>query len=542
MKQPENQSKTYSALFNDIDEGRIKIPQFQRDFVWSKAQAATLIDSILKGFPIGTFILWKTKDRLQHMRNIGNINLKEPPSGDMVHYVLDGQQRITSLYAVQKGAIITREGRDLNYNDIAIDLAIDPTDEHEIVFEQAIEGQPFISIFRLLNASVAELLKDHGDRFLNRIAEYKSRLEQYSFSTVVIDEYPIEVACEVFTRINTTGKELTLFEIMVAKTLDQQQSFDLAERYNELVSGDSDDKNLDSANYGELPAETILQCVAANLSDSIDRRDVLKIDRSQFIESWGTTIDGLFAAIDYLHSHLEIVVSRILPYNALLIPLSWFFIRQDGRAISSNQNALLKQYFYWASLSNRFQSTVGTKVATDLDKMRNILEGKQPRYDEQELQITPEALKWRPFSVGDAFCKAIVCLLAAKEPKSLKSNGKIILDNSNLRATNGRNYHHFFPRSFLKKQGYEASESNSLMNIILVDDYLNKRIIGSRAPSDYVRGFMDENRELQKTLETHYIGSPKEMGIWDDDYKRFVYKRAKIIADALTDVLNPDLE
>jgi hypothetical protein len=70
MKQPENQSKKYSALFNDIDGGKIKVPQFQRDFVWYKAQTAKLIDSILKGFPIGTFILWKTKERLRHMRNI----------------------------------------------------------------------------------------------------------------------------------------------------------------------------------------------------------------------------------------------------------------------------------------------------------------------------------------------------------------------------------------------------------------------------------------------------------------------------------------
>ncbi len=114
MQQLKNDSEKYAVLFANIDSGRVKIPQFQRDFVWGKEKTAALIDSILKGFPIGTFILWKTRERLRHMRNIGNFELPEPPSGDAIQYVLDGQQRITSLYAVRKGARITQDGREID--------------------------------------------------------------------------------------------------------------------------------------------------------------------------------------------------------------------------------------------------------------------------------------------------------------------------------------------------------------------------------------------------------------------------------------------
>ncbi len=103
MLQPENQTKKYDFLFTDIDTGRIKITKFQRDFVWTKEQSAKLIDSIIKGFPIGTFIFWKTNEELRHIKNIGNVILPEPPTGEPVSFVLDGQQRITSLYAVRKG-------------------------------------------------------------------------------------------------------------------------------------------------------------------------------------------------------------------------------------------------------------------------------------------------------------------------------------------------------------------------------------------------------------------------------------------------------
>ncbi|NBS53735.1 MAG: DUF262 domain-containing protein, partial [Spartobacteria bacterium] len=65
-KQPENHSKKYSVLFADIDAGRTKLPMFQRDFVWDKVQTAKLLDSIIKGYPVGTFIFWKTRDRVRH--------------------------------------------------------------------------------------------------------------------------------------------------------------------------------------------------------------------------------------------------------------------------------------------------------------------------------------------------------------------------------------------------------------------------------------------------------------------------------------------
>ncbi|GGM40454.1 hypothetical protein GCM10011351_28280 [Paraliobacillus quinghaiensis] len=71
MYQPDPQSITFSTLIHDIDKGIIKIPQFQRDFVWSKEQSAKLLDSIIKGYPIGTFIVWETDERLRSIRNIG---------------------------------------------------------------------------------------------------------------------------------------------------------------------------------------------------------------------------------------------------------------------------------------------------------------------------------------------------------------------------------------------------------------------------------------------------------------------------------------
>src|SRR2546425_11314599 len=91
MNLPEPMHKQFSSLMDDISSGRLKIPQFQRDFVWEIKKSASLLDSIVKGYPVGTFIFWKTRERLRSVKNIGNLDLPETEKGDYVNFVLDGQ-------------------------------------------------------------------------------------------------------------------------------------------------------------------------------------------------------------------------------------------------------------------------------------------------------------------------------------------------------------------------------------------------------------------------------------------------------------------
>ena len=95
MQQPQPGSQLLSVVLHEIERGSVKVPQFQRDFVWSRDKSAKLLDSLLKGFPIGTFILWRTKEELRSIRNLGGVKLQQTPEGDSIQYVLDGQQRLT---------------------------------------------------------------------------------------------------------------------------------------------------------------------------------------------------------------------------------------------------------------------------------------------------------------------------------------------------------------------------------------------------------------------------------------------------------------
>ena len=94
---PSPTHSNYTNLLTDIERGQVKIPQFQRDFVWTMQKSAALLDSVIKGYPVGTFIFWSTKDRLRSVRDLGNTTLPEPKDGETVSFVLDGQQRRPDL-------------------------------------------------------------------------------------------------------------------------------------------------------------------------------------------------------------------------------------------------------------------------------------------------------------------------------------------------------------------------------------------------------------------------------------------------------------
>ena len=536
MLQPENQPKKYQHLFTGIDTGKIRIPQFQRDFVWSKEQTAKLIDSIIKGFPIGTFILWQTNEAMRTVRAIGNAELPELKSGDNVQYVLDGQQRITSLYGVQKGLVFTRDGKEIDYKDICIHLDVDPDADEQIVYTEPDESDnTFITVYELLNGDLTALVKNYpGAIHLERIDIYRKRLTGYDFSTIVMDAYPIDIACEVFTRINTGGTDLTLFEIMVAKTYDIDQDFDLANEYNLLVDNNgAPEKDLEDAGFDTIPESTVLQCIAADLVGLVRRSDILKLDKSAFIERWPAVKEGIFAAVDYLRNHLRIPVSQLLPYNALLVPYAYFFIKNELNPPSPQQDEYLQQFFWWASLSSRYTGGAEGKLANDFKRMDAILADTKPDYTGDQLRLTIEDIQWEWFSASDAFCKAIICLLVFHQPRSFLTNNQVRIDNSWLRRANSRNYHHFFPKSFLRKQGVEDWKANCIGNITIVDDYLNKRKIGGRAPSTYMDEFADANSKIEKTMKTHLINDLDAFGVWTDDYELFIEKRSQAILEEL---------
>jgi len=527
MPTPKSTHLKYDDLFTFINTGRMKVPQFQRDFIWSKDKTAKLIDSMLKGYPIGTFIIWRTHDRLRSMKNIGSASLPEPPE-DKIQYILDGQQRITSLFALRKGAIVNKDGKDIDYKSLWINLDKEPNDNEEFVDTEKDDGPVYISVHDLLNNSISFISDNYDKKYHKKIEDYWKRLTTYDFPTIELDDYALETACEIFTRINTSGQELTLFEIMVAKTYDEKRDFDLAREYDWLTKNDGSEKDLEDAHYDTIPPSTVLQCMAAFLLGQVKGKDILSLDKNEFIDSWSRLKNGIFHAVDFLRKKVGVPVSQLIPYNAIIVVLTYFFLKNDLKPPDNIQKKLLQQYFWRAGFSRRFTSAGDTKIAQDIKKMDKIISGENPDYTDENISLELKDLISCYFSVSDGFCKTILCLYASLNPKSFEDNGQISLDNSWLVRANSRNYHHFFPKNYLKKKGLQDGyDPNCILNITLVEEGLNKGKIKDKAPSHYIANFEKNNPEIEKGLKSHLITNLDTFGIRQDDYPKFLRKRGK---------------
>ncbi len=524
MYQPEPQSMTYPAMITDIEKGLIKIPQFQRDFVWTKQKSAKLLDSIIKGYPIGTFILWKTKESLRSIRNLGNATLPDPPAGDFIQYVLDGQQRITSIFASLKGLNIERDGNTEDFRDIFIDLTA--SDESELVIIDASGKDPktVIRVVDLINADLSFLVQ-YPTQYLGRLDQLRTRIKNYAFSTILLKEAPINVATEVFTRINVTGTPLSVFEIMVAKTFDAAKDFDLAEKYEGLVD------RLKDVDYDTIPPSVVLQTVSAILVKDCDKKAILGLDKQAFIQTWPAAVEGIESAVEYLRNFYRIPVSALLPYAALIIPFAYFFYHHKDKPTGERQ-LYLQDFFWRTSLGGRYSSSLESRVVQDIKRIDEIRGAKLPDYD-YPIDLSPQFVRDNGrFSAGRSYIKAILCILAYHEPKSFIDNSIVRISNDWLKQVNSKNYHHFFPRAYLQKTIPWDFRINHIANITIVDDYLNKRKIRDRAPSDYLKDFKAHNPKLKCTMETHLVDLDS-FGVWNDDFDTFFDRRCEMIGKEL---------
>jgi len=498
MQLPEPQTKTFSSLLSAIEQGQIKIPQFQRDFVWTMQRSADLIDSIVKGYPIGTFIFWRTKDRLRSVRNIGKQVLPEPPQGEFVDYVLDGQQRLTSLFASLKGISIVREdGRSDDFSKIFIDLEAEESEQIVITHVNDRILESLISVLDLLTGDFIKL-GSYPQKYHEKLRTYKNRIESYQYSIIQVKDAPIEIATEIFTRINVGGKPLSLFEIMVAKTFDQEKRFDLSEKFQELID------NLKPLNYETISDAIVLQIIAIILSKECKRQVILRLAKNDFIETWGRAKDAIERTVEYFRNCYRIPVSQLLPYNALIVPFAYFFFHHPNKPTADKQR-FLEDFFWRCSLSGRYSSAVESKLAQDVKRIDQILNGELPNYD-WSIDTSAEFIKnngW--FSASRSYIKAILCIYAYLQPKSFSDNSIVNISNYWLKQANSKNYHHFFPRAHLRSQGYDEFRSNHILNITIVDDFLNKREIKAKAPSNYMARFRDINPDLETTMKTHLI-------------------------------------
>ena len=527
LKLPKPTSEKIQDLKTDIERGKIKMPLFQRNFVWDVGKTAKLLDSILKGYPIGTFIFWTTADRLRSIKNLGGIDFPEAKKNEPISYVLDGQQRITSIYACLKG--LTLDSNEIDYSQVYVNLlakdeeSIVVSDVENLDIDNCISFSDFCGVITGTVKS-SELAKRFSADIFDHLCDLQTQFQNYEFAIVEIEDAPIDIATEIFTRINVSGKPLSIFEIMCAKIYIDNK-FDLSEEYLTLK------ESLEKKGFETLSTSTIMQTISVCLKKSCKNKDILTIDKTTFCNSWPKVIKSLNKAIDHLKLNYGVAASKMLPYDSLIVPFTYYFFKNGNKKITSeNTKKQLKDYFWRCVMCQRFTEGVTSKLQNDIQFIIDpILKNKLPKIEDSfktGVNISTSFLSQKgEFTTGSAIAKGILCLLALQKPLCFKDGSNVVISNEWLSQSNSKNYHHFFPKKYMKKYHPEVEfkKVNHIANITIFDDETNKEI-SSKKPAKYIKDY-ENTQGFKKILKSHLINDLDTFGIKSDNYQMFFEKR-----------------
>ena len=482
-KDPQPSVDRIEELAKRVLTGDILLPKFQRNFVWKRAQTLELLDSIAQNYPIGSLLLWQSRQELSSENKIADLEIKLPRPDYPVNYLLDGQQRLSTIC----GALNWRGDNPSSVWNIAYDLrekkffhldTLGDPPQHQVRLNKLADGAEFYKYYATLDSLSADdrdVLKDNADTLFRRFINFK-------VATVTLGDMSIEDVAPIFERINSTGTRLTIVDLMRAATWSQE--FDLIDSIDGVLNV------LSEKNFGGIDRKVVLRVMSSAAgggfsSDSIDGlrdyspeslKDAMKKSQKAFEK-----------AVDYLSTQVMIPSDGVVPYANQLVVLAELFMACPQP--SAAQYKEIDKWFWRSAASGYFSGWNTGEMARDKKAVADFVSSQT---DEIVLNAyKPNAIAWRQklFRSDSALAKTLAIILSSKQPVDLLTGQKIDV-NKSLAWENSKEFHHFFPKDYLKGNGYSPNDANCLANIVMLSSVSNKRIT-NRAPSDYLSDVED---------------------------------------------------
>lgn len=512
-----------------VASGRLRIPSFQRGFVWDAERVAYLMDSIFKGYPFGAVILWRTTEQLKSERQLGPFELQDLDRALPIDYVLDGQQRLTSIFGVFQSEIDPIEEAPWTHVYFDLNAAPDPQESQFLYLpENKVDPDRHFPIGTFFNVTgYRNATKHFDDETADKIGAVQAAFQQASIPVQMIETDDRAKVAIVFERVNRMGMELDILQLLSAWTWSED--FDLQERFEEFseelrpfgFQAVGDDSNL------------LLRCCAAVVGEDVSPRALVELNGGEVRDRFPEMVNGIRGAIDFLRANIGIHTLANLPYAAQLVPLSVFFAREDGKEVkvSDHQRKVLLSWFWRSCFSRRYSAGVVRNLNRDIAETLKLRQGSASQLDEIAAEVEAGFFTEQTFNIGTVHTKVFVLLLAQNGPRSFVSGTPINLGNV-LQRYNRNEFHHLYPQKYLKDQQRSAHAIGMLANFVFMSSADNKTL-GGVAPSIY-RSRMDVD-ELPAILERAYCPA----SLFDDDYEKFVEQRNAILMDVAVKLMNP---
>jgi|SRR5581483_608309 len=513
------ETPTFQDLIADIKRGVIKIPQFQRKFVWKEPQAFKLLDSISNNYPIGSLLIWKTTVKLAAERNIGNFKLPQTDDMTPTDYVLDGQQRITVIYS-SLGAPSQEDGFAPGYDLRNRQFVLLNETESTVTF-------PLRWLYlttKLLDFRTGLQTQHDAPDLQSRLDELVDAFTKYKLPVVTLKDLTVEEVCPIFERINSSGTKLSTYDLMVAATWSQE--FDLNGQVDQIAS------TLRGKNFHKIDPDTILKCLAAIQFSSIRQDQIInlrQLSKEQMSILVSRTKEALLQAVDLLTTEFGIYSWDFLPYEAVLIIVCYVCAKAESPAKLNFTS--VRQWFWRSAFSQRYRVGGENFVSKDLADVSNyiLLE----RGKAADFGVPPDPSVWSKlqFRANNSISSAYALALASLKPRNI-TNGATIDVAIALSQFNKKEFHHVYPRAFLK-QNKIPGEQNAIANICMLASSENK-LISDDDPKIYMPKIIEAlDSQAEEVFASNALPSPAQFRYEAAAFDEFLGERCGIISSLI---------
>jgi len=509
------------GLVEHAHEGKICLPNFQRDFVWTREEVADLVRSIIRGYFIGSLLLLRCDPNNPPFAPVA-LRGSKPPLTDPrpEHLVLDGQQRLSSLiYALTAPNLSLKDSIQRRWFFVDLDVLLEEPDNDEVVFDRAkreLRGldkvetqyeQRILPCTVLLTQQSFYQWRDGFEDWLRQarpddLDKYRKEwrdpwtataTEFQTFEVPLVELPRIDEAdgdsigrvCAIFEKLNSTGVDLSVYDLLTARLY--RTGIHLHDLWNEAVAtharlrGASNGK-ADEHKFGVLVLRTLA------LLRGLDPKPRILIDLkpTDFQSDWRRAAAAIERALELIEmvgpDGFGVFAEKWLPGYGLIPILASLRAVIEDKKLGATERDELRRWYWCNVFLERYSSAVESKSRKDyLEMTRHWFDGATAPevFHEAENWIGSPGFRVRTSaSYASAVYSGLFCLLALRSARDWRRGEDIRLQELQD--------HHIFPQAYLKRHGIEKRvDVNTIANRTLISDETNNKI-KDKAPAEYL--------------------------------------------------------
>lgn len=562
-----NSSEKIRSLVENVSRGTLLVPEMQRRYVWRSTQVRDLFDSLYRGYPVGSILIWNRADGdiTGRVMDVGE-SAGEVKKGE-TQLLLDGQQRLTALTSILKDKELLVRWRkksvdilfNVNHPDIDENEVLDAEEDNEdddeaiedsndsldfekktfVVSTRRLLSQPnWVSLRRVFREGAADIWLEVIDRMnlepkspeakkiLNRIQQLQKIADIEMPIVTLGKEMDYRTVTDVFCRVNSAGARLRGSDLALAQITSRWVgSLKKFEDFQNSHCGEAKQPLFD---LGFVIRALVVFCTGQCKFLTVGTITVERLEKG-----WKETKEALETAFDIIRNGWNIQSFSLLSAPSLVITIAYYLkrVKDGGRTLSVQEMASLHQWLLIASICGHYskgssESIMDQDLST-IDKGIFISE-MMASFAKQGWTgfVTEEELKGKFH--GSAYFGLMYLAMQHAGAKDWYHHTRISL--ANIGSALKVQFHHICPQARLKEfGGYDTAEINDIANLAFIGGNANRRI-SDKAPADYLPSISVEDRKAQCV--------PLDETLYRlDNYRAFLTARRRLIVEMLNSYL-----